>query len=58
MRSRNSTFWRGSITDSNSKATGDETEAAGIHRLVATGYTESVPFGDNDKYDLVVDDGG
>ncbi|WP_049926718.1 group I intron-associated PD-(D/E)XK endonuclease [Halopiger goleimassiliensis] len=41
----------------NSKAIGDETEAKAIATLVEAGYTVSVPFGDNDKYDLVVDDG-
>ena len=43
---------------SNSKDKGDETEAAVIHRLVSAGYSVSVPFGDNEKYDLVVDDVG
>lgn len=41
----------------NSKAIGDETEARAIARLVATGFSVSIPFGDNDKYDLLVDDG-
>ena len=41
----------------NSKARGDETESKILHELIASGYTVSVPFGDNDKYDLVVDDG-
>ncbi|WP_226005067.1 group I intron-associated PD-(D/E)XK endonuclease [Natrinema salinisoli] len=41
----------------NSKAIGDETEARALSELVACGYSVSVPFGDNDKYDLVVDDG-
>ncbi|WP_262174927.1 group I intron-associated PD-(D/E)XK endonuclease [Haloarcula laminariae] len=41
----------------NSKDRGDETEAAIIHRLIAEGYSVSVPFGDNDKYDIVVDSG-
>jgi hypothetical protein len=41
----------------NSKETGDETEAVVLRRLIAQGYSVSVPFGDNDKYDLVVDDG-
>jgi hypothetical protein len=41
----------------NSKDTGDETEAKILHRLASCGYSVSIPFGDNDKYDLVVDDG-
>ena len=41
----------------NSKDTGDETEARVLHELVSYGYSVSVPFGDNDKYDLIVDDG-
>jgi hypothetical protein len=41
----------------NSKAIGDETEARALSELVASGYSVSVPFGDNDKYDLIVDDG-
>lgn len=41
---------------SNSKDTGDKTEAKILHRLIADGYSVSVPFGDNDKYDLIVDD--
>lgn len=40
----------------NSKQKGDETEAKIVHELIASGYSVSVPFGDNDKYDLVVDD--
>nr|WP_246986463.1 group I intron-associated PD-(D/E)XK endonuclease [Halorientalis marina] len=42
----------------NSKMRGDRTEAAVLSSLVEAGYSVSVPFGDNDKYDLVVDDGG
>jgi hypothetical protein len=41
----------------NSKDRGDGTEARIIHELVSSGYSVSIPFGDNDKYDLVVDDG-
>lgn len=41
----------------NSKDIGDETESRALSELVAYGYSVSVPFGDNDKYDLVVDDG-
>lgn len=39
----------------NSKRQGDETESKVIHELIARGYSVSVPFGDNDKYDLIVD---
>ena len=42
---------------SNTKDTGDVTEARIIHELIATGYSVSIPFGDNDRYDLVVDAG-
>ena len=41
----------------NSKDRGDETEAKAIQRLVSAGFSVSIPFGDNDKYDLVADDG-
>lgn len=42
----------------NSKDRGDETEARAIEKLVSNGYSVSIPFGDNDKYDLLVDDEG
>jgi hypothetical protein len=41
----------------NSKAKGDRTEAAAMQRFIDAGFSVSIPFGDNDKYDLVVDDG-
>jgi hypothetical protein len=41
----------------NTKSVGDETEVAVLHELVEAGWSVSIPFGDNDKYDLVVDDG-
>ena len=41
----------------NTKSIGDETEVAILHALVEAGWSVSIPFGDNDKYDLVVDDG-
>lgn len=41
----------------NSKATGDTTEARCLSTLLANGYSVSIPFGDNDRYDLVVDTG-
>lgn len=41
----------------NTKQVGDETEVKIMSRLIADGYTISRPFGDNDKYDLVLDTG-
>ncbi|WP_254527704.1 group I intron-associated PD-(D/E)XK endonuclease [Natrinema gelatinilyticum] len=41
----------------NTKQIGDETEARILAALIADGYSVSVPFGDNDKYDLVVEMG-
>jgi len=37
------------------KQVGDESEAAVLAALVGRGYSVSIPFGDNDLYDLVVD---
>ncbi|WP_137288045.1 group I intron-associated PD-(D/E)XK endonuclease [Natronorubrum halophilum] len=42
----------------NSKDIGDETESRALSKLIESGYSVSIPFGDNDRYDLVVDDGG
>ncbi|ELZ06868.1 MULTISPECIES: group I intron-associated PD-(D/E)XK endonuclease [Natrialba] len=42
----------------NSKDIGDETEAKAIATLLSCGYSVSIPFGDNDKYDLLVDNEG
>ncbi|WP_435196776.1 group I intron-associated PD-(D/E)XK endonuclease [Natronomonas sp. EA1] len=39
----------------NTKAIGDETEARILAELVARDYSVSIPFGDNDPHDLVVD---
>ena len=39
----------------NTKQIGDETEGRIITALIAEGYSVSIPFGDNDKYDLVLD---
>jgi len=39
----------------NTKNRGDETESKVIHEMVVNGHSVSVPFGDNDKYDLIVD---
>ena len=41
----------------NSKEIGDETESKALSMLIEHGHSVSIPFGDNDKYDLVVDDG-
>ena len=41
----------------NSSRKGDETEATVLARLMSLGVTVAVPFGDSDRYDLVVDDG-
>ena len=42
----------------NSKDVGDETEAKIILEVIAHGLSVSLPFGDNDKYDVVIDDQG
>jgi len=39
----------------NTKQVGDTSEAIVLAELIGRGYTVSVPFGDNDPYDLVVD---
>ncbi|WP_266075151.1 group I intron-associated PD-(D/E)XK endonuclease [Haladaptatus caseinilyticus] len=41
----------------NTKGKGGETEAEIIHTFISRGYSISVPFGDNDKYDIIVDSG-
>ncbi|WP_227355596.1 group I intron-associated PD-(D/E)XK endonuclease [Haladaptatus salinisoli] len=41
----------------NTSRKGDETEAVVLSRLVEVGLSVSVPFGDGERYDLVVDDG-
>lgn len=41
----------------NSKDVGDETEAKALTTLIELGYSVSVPFGDDDPYDLIADDG-
>ncbi len=45
------------MKEPNTKDKGDETEVKILEELVSAGYSVSIPFGDNDKYDLVVDDG-
>jgi hypothetical protein len=39
------------------KAAGDTSEAVALARFVAAGLTVSVPFGEDSRYDLLVDDG-
>ena len=34
------------------------TEATAINSLIASGFSVSIPFGDNDKYDLIIDNEG
>ena len=41
----------------NSKAKGDVSEGFVIAQLLKLGYALSIPFGDNQRYDLIVDDG-
>ncbi len=41
----------------NTKAIGDRSEAAVLSALVRTGYAVSIPFGENHRYDLLIDDG-
>ena len=43
------------MSSGNTKQTGDETEARIIAALIEHGYSVSVPFGDNDSYDLIAD---
>ena len=41
----------------NTSRKGDEAEVTILARLMRVGLSVSVPFGDSDRYDLVVDDG-
>jgi hypothetical protein len=41
----------------NTKQIGDISEVTVLAELIKRGYTASVPFGDNDPYDLIVDIG-
>lgn len=41
----------------NSKSVGEITEALILARLVEMGMSVSIPFGNNQRYDLIVDDG-
>ena len=42
----------------NSSRRGDETESIVLAELMRVGLSVSVPFGDSDRYDLIVDDDG
>ncbi|WP_121821760.1 group I intron-associated PD-(D/E)XK endonuclease [Halostella salina] len=42
----------------NASRRGDETEAVLLQRFLDSGLSVSVPFGDSDRYDLVVDEHG
>jgi len=41
----------------NTKRIGDISEAAVIWALVRMGYNISIPFGENHRYDVLIDDG-
>lgn len=41
----------------NSKAKGEVSEGHVIAHLLKMGYSVSMPFGDNQRYDLILDDG-
>ena len=41
-----------------SKTVGERTEAIVLAELLKAGYVVLLPFGDNQRYDMVVDDGG
>jgi len=41
----------------NTSRKGDETEAVVLARLMSFGLSVAVPFGDSDRYDLLVDEG-
>jgi hypothetical protein len=43
--------------DVNSKAKGEISEGLVIAHLLKLGYSISMPFGDNQRYDVIVDDG-
>lgn len=41
----------------NSKAKGEISEAIILSKLIELGYSVSLPFGNNQRYDLILDDG-
>ncbi len=44
--------------NSNPKAVGERTEGFILARLLQLGRAVSLPFGDNQRYDMIVDEGG
>jgi hypothetical protein len=42
----------------NTKSIGDRTEAIVLAELLKVGYTVLLPFGDNQRYDMVIDESG
>ena len=40
------------------KVTGERTEALILAKLVTAGYAVSLPFGNNQRYDLIYEDAG
>lgn len=45
-------------TNSNSKVKGNVTETAVLHRLTQLGHAVLLPYGDNERYDMVVERNG
>lgn len=45
------------INTTNSKSVGERSEAAILNWLIQLGYAVSIPFGNNQRYDLIADDG-
>ncbi|MFB6298912.1 MAG: group I intron-associated PD-(D/E)XK endonuclease [Halobacteriales archaeon] len=45
----------GNGSSMNTKHIGDTSEAMVISQLIRRGYSVSIPFGDNDPYDIIVD---
>jgi len=41
----------------NTKARGERSEAQILAKVVEAGYAPSIPFGNNQRYDLILDDG-
>jgi len=41
----------------NKKAKGEYTEALFIPKFISMGYSISIPFGNNQRYDMILDDG-
>ena len=45
-------------TKRNTKALGDRSEAVVLAELIQAGYKVSIPFGEDQRYDLILDDAG